>query len=34
MQHLNAEFDFPRITPENLLTETAGRESFLNHDTP
>lgn len=34
IQHLNAEFDFPGIAPENLLTETAGRESFLNHDTP
>lgn len=34
IQHLNAEFDFPRTAPENLLTETAGRESFLHHDTP
>lgn len=34
IQHLNAEFDFPRIAPENLLAETAGRESFSNQDSP
>lgn len=34
IQHLNAEFDFLRIAPENLLAETAGRESFSNQDSP
>lgn len=29
IQHLNAEFGSPRIAPENLLTETAGRKSFF-----